>query len=894
MSIEKERLKISDWKNWGPYISNRQWGTVREDYSSNGDAWHFTNYEMAISKAWRWGEDAIAGISDDHQLLCFAPAFWNGKDTILKERFFGLNNTEGNHGEDVKELFYYLDSTPTHSYMKMLYKYPQEAFPYQQLRDINKARSVHDPEYELIDTGIFDENKYFDIFIEYAKADSKDILIKITAYNRGDQKASLTVLPTLWFRNRWDWGNTKETPSISVSKRNRLDLEENVLGDWFLYYEGQPPLLFCDNETNNEKLYHSKNNSPYTKDGINDYIVNGNKEAVNPALIGSKAAVKYLLNIEAGQSTTIRLRLKNMEDINPFDDFEMVFEQRQKECNDFYNEVQFLIDDEDERNIQRQAFAGLLWNKQFYYYNVPRWMKGDPGNVPPPPGHATSRNTEWLHIDNHEILSVPDKWEFPWYACWDSAFHCVAYAIIDPDFAKEQLILFTREWYMHPNGQLPAYEWNFSDTNPPVHAWATFEVYLLDAHLNNGIGDRDFLESVFLKLLFNFTWWVNRKDHTGSNIFSGGFLGLDNIGVFDRSTSLPNGAIMEQSDGSSWMAMYALNMLRISIELANDNIVYSDLSTKFFEHFLYISSAIMNTLGVADTGLWDQEDEFFYDQIKIPDQSPIIIRLKSLVGLIPLFAVEVLEDETLEKLPEFTDRMIWFLKHRPDLSALISRWEQKGSEEKHLMSLLRGHRTKRLLARMLDPQEFLSDYGIRSLSKEYKEHPYKINLANNNLTVEYTPAESTDGIFGGNSNWRGPVWFPINFMIIESLLRYHQYYSDDFMVEYPTNSGQYTNLKSIALSLSDRLIHIFKKDDEGERAFLGNNPKMQNDPYFQNLITFNEYFNGDNGKGLGASHQTGWTALVANLIALKSYYAHGDTHIKPIKCQASSNRSSTS
>lgn len=886
MNAEKERLADPEWKTWGPYVSNRQWGTVREDYSSNGDAWHFTNYEMAVSKAWRWGEDGIAGISDNRQILCLAPAFWNGKDSILKERFFGLNNTEGNHGEDVKELFYYLDSTPTHSYMKMLYKYPQEAFPYDKLRLINAQRTVNDPEYELTDTGIFNENKYFDIYIEYAKAETKDILIKITAHNRATENALLTILPTLWFRNRWDWGNINDKPSITSYKENRVDLHEKHLGDWFLYYENDPKLLFCENETNNQKLYNSQNDSQYTKDGINEYIIYNNVEAIDPSETGTKAAVKYDLEIAPGQSATIRLRLKNTEDINPFDDFDTIFQKRLDEANAFYNEVQLLIDDDDERLIQRQAFAGLLWNKQFYYYNIPRWLHGDPGNIAPPPGHSTSRNTEWPHIDNYDIISVPDKWEFPWYACWDSAFHCVTFALIDPAFAKEQLILFTREWYMHPNGQLPAYEWNFSDTNPPVHAWAALEVYQLDAYLNNGIGDRDFLESVFHKLLFNFTWWVNRKDHDGSNIFSGGFLGLDNIGVFDRSSTLPNGAVMEQSDGTSWMAMYALNMLHISIELSNDNQVYSDLATKFFEHFLYIASALMNTLGIKDTGLWDEQDEFFYDQIKFPDRTPIIIRLRSLVGLIPLFAAEVIEDDTLAKLPDFAHRMKWFLNHRQDLSKLVSRWDQKGAEEKHLLSLLRGHRTKRVLARMLDTNEFLSDFGIRSLSREYKEHPYQIDLAGNKMTVTYTPAESTDGIFGGNSNWRGPVWMPINYMIIESLLRYYQYYSSDFLVEFPSNSGQHTDLKSIAMNLSERLINIFKKDKEGHRPLFGGKESMQDDPHFQNLILFNEYFNGDTGEGLGASHQTGWSALVANLIALKSYYAHGETHFKPVVCQS--------
>ncbi|WP_447640428.1 MULTISPECIES: MGH1-like glycoside hydrolase domain-containing protein [Chitinophagaceae] len=884
MNKEKERLAQPKWKTWGPYISNRQWGTVREDYSSNGDAWHFTTYEMGISKAWRWGEDAIGGICDDNQILCFAPAFWNRKDPIIKERFFGLNNTEGNHGEDVKELFYYLDSSPTHSYMKMLYKYPQDAFPYQQLRDVSKTLTVNDPEFELLDTGIFNDNKYFDIFIEYAKADANDILIKLTIHNRNKDAAAITVLPMLWFRNRWDWGHDDTKPTITAHKENRIDIFQKNLGNWYLYYQDEDlhKLLFCENETNNVKLYNSPNKTRYTKDGVNEYVVHNNVDAIDASESGTKAAIKYDFNIEGEQSVTLKLRLKNSEDINPFDDFDMVFEERLSETNDFYNEIQAVVKNEEERLIQRQAFAGLLWNKQFYYYNVPRWLHGDPGNPVPPEGHTTSRNMDWTNIDNHDILSVPDKWEFPWYACWDSAFHCVAFALIDIAFAKAQLILFTREWYMHPNGQLPAYEWNFSDTNPPVHAWATLEVYRLDAYFNNGVGDRDFLESVFHKLLFNFTWWVNRKDKDGSNIFSGGFLGLDNIGVFDRSAALPNGAEMEQSDGTSWMAMYALNMLRMSLDLANDNQVYSDLATKFFEHFLYIAGALMNTLGIKDTGLWDEQDEFFYDQIKVPNQDPIIIRLKSLVGLIPLFAVEVIEDKTLKKLPDFAARMRWFLNHREDLAKLVSRWDQKGAGEMHLLSLLRGHRTKRLLSRMLDPNEFLSDYGIRSLSKIYEEHPYQLNLGGNNLSVRYSPAESTDGIFGGNSNWRGPIWFPINYMIIESLLHFHQYYSDDFRVEFPTNSGHHTDLRTIALTLTDRLLDMFKKDKNGYRPIYGESKIRQQDPHFRDLITFNEYFNGDNGKGLGASHQTGWTGLVTNLIALKSYYAKNEVLMQSV------------
>lgn len=873
MSNERKRLEINEWKDWGPYVSNRQWGSVREDYSDTGDAWHYTTYEMGISKAWRWGEDGIAGISDAKQILCFAPAFWNGKDPIIKERFFGLANYEGNHGEDVKELFYYLDSTPTHSYMKMLYKYPQAAFPYQQLRSVNAKLTKQDPEYELMDTGIFNENKYFDIFIEYAKADVDDILVQITICNRANEAADLTVLPSLWFRNRWSWGNFHEKPLMEKTDGNSIAIHHNRLGDWNLYFEENNKCLFCNNDSNKKLLYGSDNEEEYVKDGINNFLINEKLDAVDPAAKGTKMSILYQMNIPANGEQKIRLRLKKGEIATPFDDFDTIVQNRIAEADEFYALIQRYGDDEEEKKIQRQAFAGMLWNKQFYKYNVARWLDGDPGSSTSE-GHKESRNTNWRHVDNQDIISMPDKWEFPWYAAWDLAFHCVTLALIDVEFAKSQLILLTREWYMHPNGQLPAYEWNFSDTNPPVHAWATWEVYQIEAAHHNGIGDNAFLEAVFHKLLFNFTWWVNRKDSDGSNIFSGGFLGLDNIGVFDRSMDMPAGVVFEQSDATSWMAMYALNMLRISLELAANNVVYGDLATKFFEHFLYIAGAIMNSIGDKDTGLWDEEDEFFYDQLKLPNHQTIALKLRSLVGLIPLFAVEVLKDDTLKKTPQFANRMQWFLNHRQDLSKLVSRWDDLGSDQMHLLSLLRGHRTKRLLSRMLDPAEFLSDYGIRSMSKHYENEPFQISFMDTLMKVTYTPGESQDAIFGGNSNWRGPVWIPMNYMIMESLFHLHDYYSDDFKVEFPTGSGQLFTLREVAVAIGERLIHIFKSDKDGKKPFIGQNEKLQSDPYFRDLYQFNEYFHGDNGKGLGASHQTGWTGLIANIIYLKGLINH--------------------
>ena len=864
MNTEQQRLQNAEWKKWGPYVSDRQWGTVREDYSENGEAWLYTTHDMARSKAWRWGEEGIAGICDINQRLCFSISLWNKKDPILKERLFGLTGYEGNHGEDVKELYYYLDSSPTHSYMKMLYKYPQAEYPYQWLLTENKRRTRLDPEFELIDTGIFNNDDYFDVFVEYAKADTNDLLIKITVKNHSKQDASLNVLPTIWFRNTWNWGYDDYKPNLFAIADDVIEIQHRDLGNLKLFCENNHSLLFCDNETNNSKLYNYNDGKKYFKDGINDHIVNG-YATINPDRGGTKAAANYDIKISAGQTNTIRLRLSDKDPGNAFEDFENIFSQRIKETDEFYAGLQKDISSDDEKNVQRQAFAGMLWCKQFYYYDVDQWLKGDPSQPAPPTSRWKGRNSEWRHLNNADIISMPDKWEYPWYASWDLGFHCMTFALIDPEFAKKQLVLLTKDWYMHPNGQLPAYEWSFGDTNPPVHAAAACRVYELDKQYNGGKGDIVFLEKVFHKLVINFTWWVNRKDAEGNNVFEGGFLGMDNISLFDRDMKLPGGARLEQSDGTSWMAMYSLNLMRMALELAKTNPVYQDMATKFFEHLLYIAGA-MASMGENNSGLWDEDDEFFYDIIRLPDDSVIKLKIRSMVGLVPLFAVEILDDELLQSQPKFVERMRWFLDNRPDLANLVSRWHEKGEDEKHLLSLLRGHRMKRILYRMLDETEFLSEFGVRALSKYYEQHPFVFNVDGQTLSVQYTPAESTIPLFGGNSNWRGPVWMPVNFVIIEGLYRFHDYYGDDFKVEYPTNSGQYLSLKQIAVELSKRLTRLFLRDNNGKRPIYGTNDKLQFDPNFNNYILFYEYFHGDNGKGLGASHQTGWTGLVAKLI----------------------------
>jgi hypothetical protein len=867
MTKEQERLQQdnegnSKWKKWGPYVSDRQWGTVREDYSADGKPWEYLTHDMARSKAYRWGEEGIAGISDMEQLLCFSVAFWNKKDPIIKERFFGLGGNEGNHGEDVKELYYYLDSTPTHSYMKMLYKYPQAEFPYNVLTEENRKRDKLQPEYELFDTGIFDTDQYFDVFIEYAKGDEEDILIKITVHNRGNEDAPVHVLPQLWFRNTWSWGYDNYKPQLSPTKDQDVLIVHEKLGNLVLKLQNKAPLLFCENETNNKRLYGDDNTSPFVKDSINDYLTQGDTTATHQDGVATKVAVNYDLLIKGKGSATIRLRLGAKKQ-QAFDDFDNIFEARVKEADEFYEAIQTGLTSE-EKMVQRQAYAGMLWSKQFYYYDIDQWLKGDPLPPPPPASRLKGRNHEWIHLNNADIISMPDKWEYPWYAAWDLAFHCIPLSLIDPHFAKDQLLLLTKDWYMHPNGQLPAYEWLFSDVNPPVHAWASWRVYK-NEEKNGGKGDLVFLESIFHKLLINFTWWVNRKDAGGNNIFEGGFLGLDNIGVFDRSATLPTGGYIEQADGTSWMAMYSLNMMRIALELSQSNKVYQEMASKFFEHFLYIANA-MASMGNSSAGLWDEKDSFYYDALKLKNDGEVKLKVRSMVGLIPLFAVEVLDHRLLEEAPEFAKRLKWFLNNRPDLANLVSRWEDKNEGEKHLLSLLRGHRMKKILERVLDETEFLSGYGVRSLSKVYEKTPYQFDLNGTSFNVTYTPAESTIGMFGGNSNWRGPIWLPVNYLIIESIKRFHSYYGDDFKIECPKGSGQYSTLAEVAEYLTRRLAKLFLKDENGRRPYNGDYYKLQHDVHFCNYILFYEHFHGDNGRGVGASHQTGWTGLIANLL----------------------------
>lgn len=867
MNEEKKRLSGKDmgWKKWGPYLADRQWGTVREDYSSNGNAWEYFSFKEANSRTYRWGEDGIGGISDSQQLLCFAPAFWNGKDEIIKERLFGLTNPQGNHGEDVKEYYYYLDNVPTHSYMKMLYKYPQNKFPYEELIIRNKNRNLSEPEFELIDTGIFDENKYFDIFIEYSKNGSDDILIKITAANRGNEKAILNIIPQIWFRNTWVWGYDDYKPAITSTKNNFLILNHSKLGKMFLYFQDSPDILLCNNDTNTNKLYGVKSASKYFKDGINEFIINKNKDAVSNSIDATKAALNYELVINPGEHEIINLRLSNKELKLPFKNFDEIFEQKLSEADNFYKEIQLNIDDEDEKSIQRQAFAGMLWSKQFYYFNIKEWLNGDPAQPSPPEQRKKGRNNDWFHLSNSDIISMPDKWEYPWYATWDAAFHCIPIALIDPAFAKEQMLLFTKVWYMHPNGQLPAYEWNFSDVNPPVHAWAAWRVFKIDEKIN-GQGDYEFLERIFLKLLLNFTWWVNKKDLNGRNIFQGGFLGMDNIGIFDRSSGIGEDEHLDQADGTSWMAMYSLNLMRIALELSKKEPHFQDLAIKFFEHFLYIAKA-MTSIGEEGIGLWDDDDKFYYDVLHSRSKNESFrLKIRSMVGLIPLFAVEVLEPDTFKHAPEFTSRLNWLMKNKPELAMLVSRWTEHGLGERHLLSLLRGSRMKKLIKRMLDETEYLSGYGVRSLSKIYKDTPYEFSANGSKLFVNYTSAESDSRMFGGNSNWRGPIWFPVNFLIIESLQRFHHYYGDDFKIEFPIGSGKLITIKDAADELTLRIKKLFLKDENGRRAVYGNNKIFQADPHFKDYILFYEYFNGDTGEGLGASHQTGWTGLIAKLI----------------------------
>ncbi len=880
MKAEERRLAESDkrskhWKRWGPYLSERAWGTVREDYSADGSAWEYFPHDHARSRAYRWNEDGIAGISNRQQDVCMAFAFWNGKDPILKERHFGLTGDQGNHGEDVKEIYYYLDSTPTHSYMKYLYKYPQAEFPYQQLIDENARRGKLDREFDLIDTGIFDDDKYFDIFVEYAKADVEDVFIRITVANRSSESATINVLPTIWFRNTWSWDGKPARSSLSAIDGTVVAIDSEWLGKRYVYFDGLPELLFTENETNNERIFGSPNRTPYVKDAFNEYVVGGRKDAVNPKRTGTKGAANYVLSVAAGSETVIRLRftdqdlllsgVKPEKETDPiFRDFEKVLADRVREADEFFDA--HAPDDltDDARRVQRQAFAGMLWSKQFYNYSVRDWLKGDPAMPKPPDARLEGRNHEWLHLFNSDVISMPDKWEYPWYAAWDLAFHTITLALVDPQFAKDQLILMLREWYMHPNGQIPAYEWAFGDVNPPVHAWAALRVYQIEQK-RTGTGDRKFLSRVFQKLLLNFTWWVNRKDSEGMNIFEGGFLGLDNIGIFDRSRPLPTGGTLAQSDGTSWMAMYSLNMLAIALELAAEDDTYEDLASKFWEHFIYIADA-MNDMGSDGISLWNEEDGFYYDVLHMHGAESVPLKVRSMVGLIPLFAVSTIEPDVLERLPDFKKRMYWFIENRPDLIKNVSCMQTLGVGERRLMAVAFRERLERVLKVMLDENEFLSDHGLRALSRYHLDHPYRLKVNGEEHYVDYEPAESTSGLFGGNSNWRGPVWFPVNYLMIESLQKFHWYYGDDLKVECPTGSGNKINLWDISQELSRRLSRIFLRDHDGNRPVFGDQMKFQKDPHFRDYILFNEYFHGDNGSGIGASHQTGWTGLVAKLL----------------------------
>ena len=867
--LQENRERKAYWQRWGSYLSERQWGTVREDYSSDGSAWEYFPHDHARSRAYRWGEDGIAGISDNHQRLCFAIALWNEQDPILKERMFGLTGSEGNHGEDVKEYYFFLDNTPTHAYMKFLYKYPQQAFPYSQLVEENRRRGKQEPEFELLDTGVFKDDRYFDIFVEYAKATPEDILIQITVVNHGPEAKPLHLLPTLWFRNTWSWREKSEKPLLKVFKADDnlsvIEASHSRMNDCWLYCQ-TTNLLFTENETNVERLYDAKNSSPYVKDAFHRYLADSEKAAVNPDLIGTKFAAHHTLLVQPGETQTIRLRLTDSSQLaDPFGaEFEQTFRDRISEADEFYHRITPFPISQDERNIQRQAFAGMLWSKQFYLYVIEDWLKGDPATPTPPHSRKSVRNADWLHLHVDDVLSMPDTWEYPWFAAWDLAFHVVPLAMIDPDFAKRQLQRLTREWYMHPNGQLPAYEWQLNDVNPPVHAWAAWQIYQIEQKFY-GRTDQQFIEGVFQKLLLNFTWWVNQKDAEGKNIFQGGFLGMDNIGLFDRSAPLPAGGNLEQADGTSWMAMFCINMLTIALELATDKPVYEDIASKFFEHFLRIAAA-MDGVGKDDMALWDEADGFYYDALRFPDGHRSALKVRSLVGLVPLFAVSTLEPETLEKLEGFRKRTEWFIQNRADLTAGIACMHSEGIHQRRLLALVDRHKLPHILQRLLDEAEFLSPYGIRSLSKIHAEQPVTLRIEEHEYSVAYEPAESMTNLFGGNSNWRGPIWFPMNYLIIEALHRYHFYLGDEYTVECPTGSGIQMTLKQVAIELGSRLGRIFQQDETGGRPVYQNVAIFQSSPHWRNLLTFNEYFNGDSGAGLGASHQTGWTGLIAELI----------------------------
>lgn len=870
--LEEARLNQVAWRKWGPYLSERQWGTVREDYSPNGTAWEYLSHDQARSRAYRWGEDGIAGISDDGQKLCFSIALWNGNDPILKERLFGLTGNEGNHSEDVKEYAFYLDNTPTHAYMKYLYKYPQKAYPYEELVRVNRQRTRKDFEYELLDTGIFDDDRYFDVFVEYAKGSAEDILIRISIANRGPETASLHLLPNLWFRNTWSWNEKSEKPKIEM-QAGMLKASHADLGTYWLYTEKADEFLFTENETNKERLFNAQSESSYVKDAFHEYVVSHRKEAVNPAKKGTKASVYYKLQVPAKTTTIVKLRLSNQAKMkDPLGvSFDGVFSARKEEADTFYQKVSPFPLSDDMRNVQRQAFAGLLWNKQYYHYNVEKWLKGDPVGPPVSVDRKQGRNKEWKTLNAADIFSMPDKWEYPWFAAWDLAFHAFTFSLIDPDFAKSQMILLAKEWYMHPNGQIPAYEWAFGDVNPPVHAWAALRIYQVEVN-RTGRADRSFLEQMFQKLALNFTWWVNRKDEGGRNIFEGGFLGLDNISPFNRDLVSLFGGTYYQVDGTSWMAMYALNLLQIALELSIEDPVYEHMATKFFEHFIYIADA-MNNIGGEVDGLWDEEKGFYHGLLVMPDGQKIRMGTTTLVGAIPLYATATSHSASTHPFPGYRKRFQWFVDNRPDLIEKIVNLEKFDASKPILLSLASPDKLRRILEKVLDTEQLLSPYGLRSVSKQLKEHPFVLKLGEKTFTLDYEPAESTTALFGGNSNWRGPIWFPLNYLVIESLQKFHYYLGDEFKIEYPHGSGRYLSLWEITLDLSERLIKIFLKDEKGRRPVYGGIEKFQNDPHWRDYLLFHEYFHGDNGSGLGASNQTGWTGLVAKLIDQYGRYA---------------------
>ncbi len=862
--LEAARERNEPWKRWGPYLSERQWGTVREDYSESGDAWNYFSHDDARSRAYRWGEDGLAGISDDHQRLCFALALWNGKDPILKERLFGLTNSEGNHGEDVKEYYFYLDSTPTHSYLKYLYKYPQATYPYDDLVRTNRARARSEQEYELIDTGVFDQDRYFDVVVEYAKAAPDDILIRITAHNRGPEQATLHLLPTLWFRNTWSWGGTATRPLLHEAAPGVVAASHPDLGERFLHAEGTPTLLFTENETNTERLVHVPNRTPYVKDAIHDYVVHGRRDAVNPDRAGTKVAAHYVLTVDAGASVTVRLCLSDSSTRAFGRPFDAVMTARREEADEFYASVIPASLSPEAGLVMRQALAGMLWSKQFFYYDVDQWLE-ERGPGRSAPRRRAPRNEHWHHMYNADVISMPDKWEYPWYAAWDLAFHCLALTLVDPDFGKDQLDLMLQANYLHPNGMLPAYEWNFGDVNPPVHAWATIFTYRLDKALR-GEGDVEWLERSFHRLMLNFTWWVNRKDRSGSNVFEGGFLGLDNIGVFDRSAALPTGGYLDQADGTAWMALFCQNMLEIAVELSLARPAYLDMVEKFLEHTMWITSSLLHA--GDGTGMWDEEDGFFYDVLRLPDGSAQRLKVRSMVGLLPLCAVTVYEGELRGRHPEMAGRLRRFLEARPELRAFIHDPVTVGKGGRRMSAALNETNLRRVLTVMLDEKEFLSPYGIRSVSRYHLEHPYVFRVGNDEHRVSYLPAESDTGMFGGNSNWRGPIWMPVNGLIIRALLQYYLFYGDDFTIECPTGSGRRMTLYQVAEDLAQRLANIFLRDKDGRRPVHGETRTFQDDPHWRDLILFYEYFHGDNGAGIGASHQTGWTGIVARMMHL--------------------------